>query len=220
MTLFGGVVGGKVRVGLRDVVVVGEHEQLGRPRVAVCLQDRRHTGGFELVVVGFELGPGLGHADPILLEDLLVVQDAAAHDRAERHAENLPVLRHGGQEHVLDVGDVRLLREVDERVGGVERLQQRAGVVEEDVVHLARGQTRLDQVVAVGASWPGFDGELHIRVLGRVGSGERVRHVLRDRVVAGQDTQGHGCAASAAAACVAWRSWRWVRLARTRWRPE
>ena len=90
-----------------------------------------------------------------------------------RHAEDLPVLRHGGEERLDDVGDERLLREVDERVGRIQGLEQRAGVVPEDIGHVARRQARLDDVVAFGAPRPALDVDGHVGMQRHVGVGKR-----------------------------------------------
>ena len=71
--------------------------------------------------------------------------------RAGRHAKDLSILRHGGEERFDDVGNERLLREVDQRVGRMQCLKQRAGIVPEDIGHFARRKARLDDVIAFGA---------------------------------------------------------------------
>ena len=143
-------------------------------------------------VVRSKLLPGRGHAQAQLLVDLPVVEDAAAHRGAGGHAEDLPALGHGRQEGFGDVGDVRLARDVDESFGRIQGLEQRAGIVEEEVGHFTGGQPRLDDVVAIRAARSAFDGDGHIRILRHVGLGQRLGHRLVGFGVIDEIGQRHG----------------------------
>ena len=70
--------------------------------------DGRDTGCFDFFVVRFEFSPGRGHAQSQLSEHLFVVEDTAAQCCPSGYAEDLPVLRHGGEERFDDVGYERL----------------------------------------------------------------------------------------------------------------
>ena len=89
--------------------------------------------------------------------------------RPARHAVDRVAGRDRRQERLGDVRDERLAGQVDEGLGRVERLQQRARVVVEDVVHLARGESRLDDVVAFVPPGMGLDLDRHVRVERGVG---------------------------------------------------
>jgi hypothetical protein len=55
----------------------------------------------------------------------------------------------------------------------VQGLEQRAGVIVEDVVHFARGKARLDQVINLSAATRRyFDVEGHVGMQCRIGVGE------------------------------------------------
>ena len=74
--------------------------------------------------------------------------------------------------------------QVDERLRRIERLQERAGVVPEDVRHITGGELGLDQVVAFGAAGTALDVDGDVRVLRRVGLGEGLGELLvRLRIV-------------------------------------
>ena len=150
--LVGRVLLGEVGRLLGDVVVVGEDEQLRRPRRAERGADRGDPRLLQRVVVGGELLPRRRHGQAVLLEDVRSVEDAAAETGTERHAEDAVALAHRRDERVDDVVEHRVTGEVDDRLRRVERLQQRARVVEEHVGHLVRRQAGLDDVVAVGAA--------------------------------------------------------------------
>ena len=128
--LVGGVIGGEVRDGLRQRC---RSRRARTTAKSTCRHSVWMTGAIPAALI-FSLFASnsaqvLGTLKPELLVDLLVVEDAAAHRRAARHAEDLPVLRYGRQERLLNVGDEGLLREVDQRFGWLEGLEQRAGVV-------------------------------------------------------------------------------------------
>ena len=93
-----------------------------------------------------------------------------------------PLARDRRQVRLLDVRDERLAGQVDERVGRVEGLQQRARVVVEHVGHVAGGEAGLDEVVALGATGVRLDLDRHVRVERRVGVDQalepRLRHVV------------------------------------------
>ena len=82
---------------------------------------------------------------------------------------------------LLQVGDAGLPGDIDERLARVERLQERPGVVPEDIAHLAGREARLRDVVPFRTLWTSLEGEGHFRVDGGVGVGEslgpRDRHV-------------------------------------------
>ena len=69
-------------------------------------------------------------------------------------------------ERVDDVGLERLVGEIEHGLRRVERLEQRAGVVAEDVGHLAGGEAGLDEVVAFAAARMGLDLDLDAGILG------------------------------------------------------
>ena len=82
-------------------------------------------------------------------------------------------------------------------------LQQRTGIIEKDVGHLARRQARFDDVIAIRASWPSLDGDGHVWMLRGVRIHERLGCVLgilavvnevgqRDRFISGRRFRGCG----------------------------
>jgi hypothetical protein len=148
-----------------DVVVVGEHEELRRPRLAVALDDWVDPGLLDLGVVRHELVPRLGDLEAELLVDLLVVEDAPAEGAAERGAVDLVVRRHARQERLVGGLDERLVGERLEVLLRLEGLEERARVVGEHVGHVLSGQPRLDDVVAVGALGARLDLDRDVRVL-------------------------------------------------------
>ena len=107
----------------------------------------------------------------MLLEDVHPVQNPAAETGTERHAVDPVALADGRDERVDHVVEHRVTGEVDDRLGRVESLQQRARVVEEHVGHLVRRQSGLDDVVAVGAAGPLLDVERDVGV--QLGEGRR-----------------------------------------------
>ena len=95
---------------------------------------------------------------------------------------------------MVNVLDERLFRDVYQGVGGVQGLQQRAGVVLEDVGHLARREARLDEVVALGACRPSLDVYRDIRMRCGVGGHECVRRVPSVLVLTNEHGQRDGTA--------------------------
>ena len=107
----------------------------------------------------------------MLLEDVRSVEKPAAETGTERHAVDPVALADGRDEGVDHVVEHRVTGEVDDRLGRVEGLQQRARVVEEHVGHLVRRQSGLDDVVAVGAAGPLLDVERDVGM--QLGEGRR-----------------------------------------------
>ena len=70
----------------------------------------------------------------------------------------------------------RLVGEVEHGLRRVERLEQRAGIVAEDVGHLAGREPGLDEVVAIGAAGARLDLDLDVGI----GGLEAGLHVLGD----------------------------------------
>ena len=70
-----------------------------------------------------------------------------------------------GLNAVEDVGLERLVGQVDQVLRRVERLEQRARVVEEHVGHLAGREAGLDDVVALAAARTRLDLDLDVGVL-------------------------------------------------------
>ena len=177
-----GVVGREGRDRGLDVEEVAENEKLAGPGVAEGLDHGRLAGGLDLFVVGHELGPGHRHRQSELFIDLLVVEDAATHRRLFRHAVDAAIRRRNDRlERVDDVGLERLVGQIEHGLRRVQRLEERAGVVAEDVRHLARRKPRLHEVVALAAARMGLDLDLYVGVLGFEGGLEALgrRHVGR-----------------------------------------
>ena len=74
--------------------------------------------------------------------------------------------RHDRLERVDDIGLERLVGQIEHGLRRVERLEQRAGIVAEDVGHLAGREAGLDEVVALAAARVGLDLDLDVGVLG------------------------------------------------------
>ena len=129
-----------------------ERRQAG-PRVGERAVERRDAGILQRVADGDELVPGLGHLEPLLLEDLLVVDDAVrvvhvaeAVDLALLVAEVGEDLLHGGVDR-LEHG---LVREVVEDARLREPAEAAVRVQGDDVGRLVLDQQRADDRVGVG----------------------------------------------------------------------
>ena len=191
MGLIGGVLRGEVGVGCLHVEIVGQHEKLAGPGFPVGLD---HWGlvGFlgNRGVVGHELRPGGRHAQPQCLVGRHVVEDAAAHRSLVGHAVMVAVrVRDGLQEAVVDVAVVGQVVQRNQRARRAQRLEQRSAVVAEEVRHFARGEQRLDEVVAFGAFGPDVDRECHFGILRGVGRRQRLEGRLVDGVAVNQHRQ-------------------------------
>jgi hypothetical protein len=206
-----GVLVGPIRVLRDDVAEVAEHEELAGPGVAVGLDDGGLARCLDLLVVGDELRPRSRDLEPKLGVDLLVVEDRACLGCAEWGAVEAVVGGHHRGHARVELLRPRLVGEVDQVLVGVQRHQQRAGVVVEHVRHLAGGELRLVEVVALGATGLGLVVDLDAGLLGeRLGEGLADRDVRRavrrqegDRDVAAAATAAGGLAAATASAAVA-----------------
>src|SRR6266487_4458608 len=105
--LVGCVICSEVWVSLNNVVIIGEYKELRGPVVTVGLEHWRDTSRLDLVIVGFEICPGLWNANTNLLEDLLVVEDTARGRVPDRHSKNSSVLRYSGKKRISDIRNER-----------------------------------------------------------------------------------------------------------------
>ena len=159
---------GPVGVLGEDVVEVAEHEELRGPGVAVGLHDRGgRAGRLDRLAVGDELVPRGGDLEAELARRCPCCRARRRPSTARSATPYRPfsvetVLTKFSSSLSTHAWSARLTRVVV----GAERLQQRARVVLEDVVHLAGGEARLDQVVALGALRPGLDVDRDVGVLG------------------------------------------------------
>ncbi|EPX87881.1 hypothetical protein ruthe_00086 [Rubellimicrobium thermophilum DSM 16684] len=150
------------------------------------------AGFGDLGVVGHELVPGPGDGQAQLLIDGTVVEDAPAHGRAEGDAAHGAV--RGGDDLLETVEDIRLpldVRQVEQRLFRPQRLEERAGIVVEDVGHFAGRKAGLDDVVALRSAGALFDVEGDIGMRRAVGGGQGLHRADRFGVAVDQDGQRH-----------------------------
>jgi hypothetical protein len=187
--LVGGVLLGEVRVRDLDVVVVGEHQELGGVGVAVALDHAVLPGGLRRLGIGDEVVPGERDLEAQLLVGGLVVPDAAGVRAAVGHPVDLAVGRDRGGEALREPLDPGLVREVQEVLHGADRLEEGAGVVGEGVGHVLRAQPGLDEVVALGPARASLHRELVVGL--RVVEGGDERLGRGDVVGVVVDQEGH-----------------------------
>ena len=140
-------------VALRRVGADGVERGQPGPRVRERAVERRDAGILQRVAHGDELVPGLGHLQPLLLEDLLVVDDAVrvvhvaeAVDLALLVAEVGEDLLHGRVDRV----EHRLVGEVVEHARLREPAEAAVGVQRDDVGRLVLHEQGADDRVGVG----------------------------------------------------------------------